>query len=262
MPGKGYGLLPDRDVVSQPWDKIAVDLIRPWEIKIRNRSVTFSALTIIDTTTNLVEMVRIENKTRAYITNKFRQCWLSRYPRPQRTVHDGGGEFTGHKFKTMCTNFGELKDPQSTAKNPQSNAICERMHQTVGNVLRVLLYSNPPKNMTDAKDIMDDALATAIHDIRTVVATSLGSTPGALAFGRDMLLNVPLVADWKAITRARGQKVNENLRRENAKRRSYDYEQGNKILKLVHTPTKLERRTFGHFAIKRVHVNGNITMEL
>lgn len=195
MPGKFYGLLPDRDVISQPWDKIAVDLIGPWELTTRNRLVTFSALTRIDTTTNLVKIVRIENKTCTHVTNKFRQCWLLRYPRPQRIVHDGGGKFTGHEFKTMCTDCGELKDPQSMAKNPQSNTICEQMHQTVGNVLRVLLYRNPPKNMMDAKDIIDDALATAMHAMRTVVATSLGSTPCALVFGRDMLLNVPLVAD-------------------------------------------------------------------
>ena len=103
------------------------------------------------------------------------------------------------------------------------------MHQTVGNVLRVLLYSNPPKNMTQARDIMDDVLVTAMHTMRTVVVTSLGSTPGALAFSRDMLLNVPLVADWKAITHAREQRVNENLRRENAKCKLYDYEQGQQV---------------------------------
>ena len=102
------------------------------------------------------------------------------------------------------------------------------MHQTVRNVLRVLLYSNPPKNVTQARDIMDDALATAIHAMRNAVATSLGRTPGALAFRRDMLLNIPLVADWKAITHACEQRVNEKLGRENAKRRSYDYEQGQK----------------------------------
>ena len=54
--------------------------------------------------------------------------------------------------------------------------------------------------MTQARDIMDDALATAMHAMRTVVATSLGSTPGALAFSRDIILNIPLVADWLAIT--------------------------------------------------------------
>ena len=76
--------------------------------------------------------------------------------------------------------------------------------------------------MTQARDTMDDALAAAMHAMRTVVATSLVSTPDALAFSRDMLLNIPLVAAWKAITHAREQRVNENLRRKNAKRRSYD----------------------------------------
>ena len=37
-----------------------------------------------------------------------------------------------------------------------------RIQLTVANVLRVLLFSEPPKNMTQAKDIMDDSLATAI----------------------------------------------------------------------------------------------------
>ena len=119
--------------------------ICPWEAKVRNRLVTSNALTVIDTTTHLVEITRIDDKTRAHVTNTLRQCWLSRYPCPQHIVHDGSREFTGHEFKELCGAFGGLKDPQSTAKNPQSNAIYERMQQTVGNVLRVLLYSNPPK---------------------------------------------------------------------------------------------------------------------
>jgi hypothetical protein len=35
--------------------------------------------------------------------------------------------------------------------------------------------------MTQARDIIDDALATAIHALQTTVAAFLGSTPGALA---------------------------------------------------------------------------------
>jgi hypothetical protein len=68
------------------------------------------------------------------------------------------------------------------AKNPQSNAICERMHQTVNNVLRTLAHTNPPRNMTQARDIIDNALATAMHAMQTTIATTLGSTPGVLAF--------------------------------------------------------------------------------
>jgi hypothetical protein len=69
-----------------------------------------------------------------------------------------------------------------TSKNPQSNAICERMHQTVTYELRTLVHTNPPQNMTQARDIIDNALATAMHAMQTTLATTLGSTPGALAF--------------------------------------------------------------------------------
>jgi hypothetical protein len=56
------------------------------------------------------------------------------------------------------------------------------MHQTVTNVLRKLVHTNPPQNMDQAKDIIDDALAVAIHAMQTPVATTLESTPGAFAF--------------------------------------------------------------------------------
>jgi hypothetical protein len=56
------------------------------------------------------------------------------------------------------------------------------MHQTVTNVLRTLVHTNPPQNMTQVRDIIDDALATAMHAMLTTIATTLGSTPGALAF--------------------------------------------------------------------------------
>jgi hypothetical protein len=68
------------------------------------------------------------------------------------------------------------------SKNPKSNAICERMHQTVNNMLRTLVHTNPPRNMTQARDIIDDALATAMHAIQTTIAATLGSTPGAFSF--------------------------------------------------------------------------------
>ncbi len=65
-----------------------------------------------------------------------------------------------------------IKDVCSTSKNPQSNAICERMHQTVSYVLRTLVHTNPPCNMTQARVIIDDALATVMHAMQTTIATS------------------------------------------------------------------------------------------
>jgi hypothetical protein len=69
------------------------------------------------------------------------------------------------------------------------------MHQTVTNVLRTLAHTNPQRNRTQAIDIIDNALATAMHVMQTTVATTLGSNPAALVFARDMFLNVLLIAD-------------------------------------------------------------------
>jgi hypothetical protein len=66
--------------------------------------------------------------------------------------------------------------------------------------------------MTQARDIIDNALATAMHAMQTTIATTLGNTLGALAFARgDMILNMLLIADWQAIACACEHHVNENL---------------------------------------------------
>jgi hypothetical protein len=101
--------------------------------------------------------------------------------------------------------------------------------------------------MTQARDIIDNSLATVMHAMQTTVASTLGSTPGALAFVQDMFLNVPLIADWQAIAHPCEHHVNENLRRANRKQHQSDYAPG--VLKKVHNPTKLGVRMEGTYII-------------
>ena len=115
-------MLPKREVCVAPWEEVAIDLIGPWEVKDNGRTVEFNALICNDTASNLVKLIRI---------TKFMQCWLCHYPRPVCCVHDKGGKFRGSSFQWLLEMFS-TKDVCSTSKNPQSNAICERMHQTVG----------------------------------------------------------------------------------------------------------------------------------
>ncbi len=147
---KGYGFLPKREVWSILFEECAADLIGPWTVQVRGRPYEFMTLTSIDTVTNLVELIRIDNKVSNTVARKFAQCWLTRYPWPQRCVHDTGTEFTGPEFQTLLQNC-HIKDVCTTSKNPQSNAVCEKMHQTVGNVLRTLLHGNPPQNIANAE---------------------------------------------------------------------------------------------------------------
>ncbi len=244
-----------------PWEEVAINLIGPWKVKVNGRQVEFNALTCIDTTSNLVKLIHIDNKTAKHIRDKFTQSWLCRYPRPVQYLHDKGGEFIGQNFQWLLEIFS-IKDVCLTSKNPQTNAICERMHQTVTNVLRTLVRNNPPRNITQARDIIDDALATAMQAMQTTIATTLGSTPGALAFARDMFLNLPLIADWQSIAHTCEHHVNENLQRANRKQRQYDYALGQQVLKKVHNPTMLGVRTEGPYTIKCIHIYGNLTILL
>jgi hypothetical protein len=39
-----------------------------------------------------------------------------------------------------------------------------------------------------------------MHAMQATIATTVGSSPGTLAFARDMFLKMPLITDWQAIT--------------------------------------------------------------
>ena len=261
LDGKGYGLLPEREIRTMPFNECAVDLVGPWVVQVNGKPYEFFALTAIDTVTNLVELVRIDDKTSEHVARKFAQLWLARYPWPERCVHDNGGEFVGPAFSMLMQRCG-IKDVNTTAKNPTANSICERMHQTVGNVLRTLLHGEPPRNISKAREFIDEALSIAMHAMRSGVHSTLGSSPGNLVFNRDMFLNIPLIADWEAITKKREHLVNENLMRENRRRRQYDYQPNQLVLKKNHNPRKLGERTSGPYTISKVHTNGTVTLQI
>ena len=259
--GRGHGHTAPKEAGIMPWREVAVDLIGPWELKVGNQTQSFSALTIIDLITNLTEIVRIENKTAAHVALLFENTWLARYPRPSHIIYDQGGEFIGFHFQRML-NRQRIKPHPITSKNPQANAICERMHQAVGNSLRVLSNMNPPAGIANANQLVDTAIANAMYATRATLHSTLQTTPGAMAFGRDMLLDIPVIADLQLIQERRQQLINDRLILANRKRFSYDYAQGEEVLKLIYKPNKLEPRATGPYRITRVHTNGTLTIRL
>jgi hypothetical protein len=86
-------------------------------------------------------------------------------------------------------------------------------------------------------------------------------SPGAMAFHRDMLLDIPVIADLLAIQNKRQTLIDENLRRANLKRRPYDYAIGDLVMIKEVDPDKMEEKTTGPFPIVRVHINGNLTIQ-
>ena len=76
--GAGYRHLPPREARMVSWDEVAVDLIGPWKIELPNgKSTKIMALRVIDTVTNLVELIRIRNKTVKHFQQQFREVVVS-----------------------------------------------------------------------------------------------------------------------------------------------------------------------------------------
>ena len=243
--------MPPREADAIPWHEVAVDLIGPWKLQVQEQELEISALTCIDTVTNLTELVRIQNKTSAHVAEQFQNCWLSRYPLPARCVHNNGGEFIGQAFQELLQQAG-IDNAPTTAYNPQANAICERMHQTVANILRTLTIAHPLQNQQQADQAVDTALATAMHAMRASVHQTLGIAPGALVFQRDMFLELPLIANLITLQQIRQRLIDKNLQRQNQQRQMFDYAIGQQVLVKAINPSKLQPRAHGPYNITQV----------
>ena len=55
-----------------------------------------------------MEAIRIKDKTSEHIAEQFANCWLARYPRPLKCIHDNGGEFIGWNFQELLTRYGAI----------------------------------------------------------------------------------------------------------------------------------------------------------
>jgi hypothetical protein len=90
-------------------------------------------------------------------------------------------------------------------KNPQANAICERVHQDFGTMMCTSeLDTADSVHPADIDTFIDNA-AWAIH---STYHTVLKASPGAAIFRRDMLFDIPLIVDWKQIGEYRQSQTN------------------------------------------------------
>ena len=107
------------------------------------------------------------------------------------------------------TDYG-VKVRPITTRNPQANAIVERVHQMIGNMIRTFeLYDN------DGIDD-DDPWSGILAAVMTMQAT-----PMLLVFCRDVIINTKFIADWDYIRQRKQNIIHNNNERENAKRILY-----------------------------------------
>ena len=111
----------------------------------------------------------------------------------------------------------------------------------------------------DPSDI-DAFLTNAAWAIRSTYHTVLKVSPGAAIFGRDMLVNIPFLADWNKIGEYRQHQTDRNTERENRPCRDWDYKIGDQVLRIkdgiLHKGES--RYESDPLTITSVHTNGTM----
>ena len=108
---------------------------------------------------------------------KFENDWFDRYFRPERCIDYNGAEFTGIPFIHMLVLNG-IKNGAITVKNPQTNAICGSLQQSISNSLRVMLMAHPPIKEFQAHNIVDTCFAAVSYAARVTFYSTWRISPG------------------------------------------------------------------------------------
>lgn len=257
---KKLGLLPPKEAEASPWDKLCIDLIGPYTIRqTPKKKLVCRCVTMIDPATGWFEIHQYDDKRSVTVANIAEQEWLSRYPWPTQITFDRGSEFIGHDFQDMIRNDYGIKAKPITVRNPQANAIVERIHQVIGNIIRTFELQT---NYLDEEDPWKGILSAAAFAVRSTYHTTLQKSPGQLVFGRDMILNIKHTANWEYIRQRKQKLIEKNNQAENAKRKAHDYQAGDRVMLRKGSENKYEQPYSGPHPIQQVNTNGTVRLQI
>ena len=97
--------------------------------------VYLQAITMRDSATGWIEICSVPEARAELVANQVELVWLTRYPLPNKITIDRDKELLT-LFKTMMANDFRIPWSSISVRNLQANTIVERVHQTIGNVIR------------------------------------------------------------------------------------------------------------------------------
>jgi len=256
-----YGHLPPKQAEVHPWETLCVDMIGPYRIeRPGKKDLELWCVTMIDPATGWFEIVQVPGTKRAdVVANLVEKQWLCRYPWPTQLVIDRGTEFMAEFAEMIVNDYGIKKKPITT-RNPQANAILERIHQTIGNMLRTLRVQEAE---VDEEDPWSGILSAIAFATRATIHTTSRATPMQLVFGRDAIFNVKHLANWKYIQDRKQALINLNNKKENSSRRPHQYQVGARVIVKDAQRLKYGSDAYhGPYPITEVRDNGTVRIQM
>ena len=149
--------------------------------------------------------------------NQVDLAWLTRNPLPNKATVDRGKELLA-EFKIIIY-YGIQCSPISV-RNTQANTIVDRVHQTIGNIIRTF---NIQQLNLDNENPWEGVLEFTVFAIMSTVHTTTKHTPSQLVFGRDSILNINQEANWQLIKQGEQASLNKGNQKVNHSRQSHVY---------------------------------------
>lgn len=243
-------------VSHQPLEIVAIDHVK---LEPSRTGYTY-AMTIIDHYTKFVVAIPVKDQTAKTTAANFWKSFMLPYGCPEKILTDRGPAFESQLFQELCTLYNCQK-LRTTAYHPQGNGLCEKMNQTLIEMLRTV----PPAKRADWPTLLPEL----VYMYNNTIHCSTGYTPYFLMFGRqgklpsDIALNVqvpdtinPLpqtdwvndhqrrLADAREIVDARMEKARQKQQDDyNLHARALPFQIGDKVwLKKNHRTGKLDTK--------------------
>ena len=131
-----YGLLHPLPVPSRPWEAIGIDFVGPLP-ESKDRNATYDSITtVIDLLTGMVHLVPSRtNYTAKEVAELVFSEVYKHHGLPKIIVSDRDTLFTSTFWENLNTHIGiDLR--RSSAYHPESDGSTERVHRTIGQMLR------------------------------------------------------------------------------------------------------------------------------
>jgi hypothetical protein len=267
---KKYGLLPPKIAESDPWVMVCVDLVGPFTIRTPAKN-TLSACTHNDGSRYQPLVCLKLLKPQISQQHPSSICLITPGWHVTRDLNlfslTMGANSNVSSNKCVYKTIMALKQNklQVTTIQPQANAIIERVHKVVNDMLRSfdLENENNHENLEEQEENpFDYFLQSTASAIRSTYHTTLQATPCQLVFGRDMIHNIAFRANWDQIQKRKQDIINKSNQKENKSQIPYEYKVGDQVL--FETPgilRKLSTPRTGPYHVTNIYKNGTIRIQ-
>ena len=141
--------------------------------------------------------------------------------------------------------------------NPRGNSRLERMHLTMGDMIRTVVYTE-----TDWNSFILRICQSLSYALRLGVSLTIGHSPGKLSYHRDMMVPGRLLLDWDKINSSKLEASEKSNLQTNTKWTDHQYKPGDQVLLLLTSiRSKLTQPTLGPYTITHIHLHGTLRLD-